>query len=484
MITLGLGRISQLLNPLFTTHPTLPWRAVHITGTNGKGSVAALISTLLDHLGYRVGRFTSPHLIDRWDCITVDRAAVAADTFLAAERHFWLRSASEDIRASEFEILTAAAFQIFTDERVDVAVVECGLGGREDATNVLRTQDVALSVLTKVGLDHTEFLGGTVEAIAAEKAGIFKRGVPVVLDRSNASTVVDVVEGRLEQLGWGNGGRDGIYVPSGDQGRELAAVVERLALAPHQAQNLHTAFAAFRCVEDSLAQSTRHPPHRSTPLSPKPSSEPRGGPADSIHGRVLENLVIEAHSSLPGRFQWLTLPPALLPVSLPPPPNDSTKTRILLDGAHNADSAAALAESVTKQLRGGTDPITWLLSVKADKDADSILGLLVQPHDNVVACSFGPVDGMPWVQALGAADLAVKAMAFTDGVVVVGDCDEDNGVVPPPIVRAIHTAVHLATKQDEHHPRLCIAGSLYLAGDVLRCIRDASMAGAPLDGPW
>ncbi|KAK5256123.1 folylpolyglutamate synthase, partial [Exophiala xenobiotica] len=207
MIKLGLQRISALLNPLFTTYPnTLPWKAIHIAGTNGKGSIASLISTFLSNSGYSVGRFTSPHLIDRWDCITLNQRVVERERFLAAEAKVRQRSESDNVGASEFELLTATAFELFTDAKVDVAVVECGLGGRLDATNVLRQGDVLVSVLAKVGLDHTEFLGDTVEKVAREKTGIFKAGVPVVVDGSNTPEVLDVVRERMAALGSSEGG--------------------------------------------------------------------------------------------------------------------------------------------------------------------------------------------------------------------------------------------------------------------------------------
>ncbi len=253
MITLGLQRITALLNPLFATHPVLPWRAVHIAGTNGKGSVAALISIFLGHLGYRVGRFTSPHIIDRWDCITINRAVVDRDKFLAVEKHFRERSTNGKIDASEFEILTATAFQLFTNEKVDVGVIECGLGGRQDATNVLRSRDVILSVLTKVGLDHVEDLGDTIEAITTEKAGIFKPFVPVVVDQSNEKAVFEAVTKRLKALDWDTDGAAGIYLSLEERRMEFAGAIGRLKLGKYQAQNLYTAWSAFRRAEQSLS---------------------------------------------------------------------------------------------------------------------------------------------------------------------------------------------------------------------------------------
>ncbi|EXJ58558.1 hypothetical protein A1O7_05985 [Cladophialophora yegresii CBS 114405] len=509
MITLGLQRITQLLNPLFTANPTLPWKAVHIAGTNGKGSVAALISTFLGHLGYRVGRFTSPHIIDRWDCITINRNVVDRAKFLGVEQHFRDRSLKEDIRASDFEILTASAFQLFTTENVDVAVIECGLGGRGDATNVLRACDVLVSVMTKVGLDHTEFLGHTIEAIAAEKAGIFKPGVPVVVDRSNAESVLDVVATQLKKLGWEErDGQAGVYNATEEQRRELDTVIRETSMARHQAQNLYTAWSAFRCAENSLGatharrQHPLRPGHATKAQNDHMNSDavPSPSPPESVMAS-LDRVIKEAQSSLPGRLQWLTLPGGLLPQALAEADADThtdteshspENARVLLDGSHNAQSAAALVDYIDTNVRpmqpGQPDlrgPVTWLLAVKNDKDVEAILSILLRPRDNVITCTFGPVDGMPWVKPMRASDLAAKARRFTDGVVKALPLPAPEDGIPHDkgddrdlhghnanayIANAIREAVRTAAAT---RGRVCVTGSLYLVGDVLRCVRNA-----------
>ncbi|KAJ9607721.1 folylpolyglutamate synthase [Cladophialophora chaetospira] len=476
MINLGLQRISLLLNPLFTAHPRLPWRAVHIAGTNGKGSVAALVSTFLGHLGYSVGRFTSPHLIDRWDCITINKNVVDRDKFLPVEQHFRDVSNDENIGASEFEILTATAFQLFTDEKVDVAVIECGLGGREDATNVLRSQDVILSVLTKVGLDHTEFLGDTIEAITAEKAGIFKSGVPVVVDQSNNMVVLEVVGKRLKELGQDEDEQKAVSSSREEEPLDFEMLKRRLRLGQYQVQNLYTAWSAFRRAEKAL--NILHAGRQPLPIRKTVRAS-------------LERLAVEAQSSLPGRLQWLTLPPPLVLPGLAPALHEAdsnnrqppSSMRVLLDGAHNVQSAKGLASFVNDNLRPQTSqltadfskPITWLVATKSDKDVDNILSILIKPHDNVVTCTFGPVDGMPWVKPMPTSALASKAEKLTDGT-VRSVLDKDEMTKEPLsdviVATALEEAIRIASLQGEG-VRLCITGSLYLVGDILRCVRNA-----------
>jgi dihydrofolate synthase/folylpolyglutamate synthase len=183
----GLERIVRLLSSL--GHPERSFPAIHVTGTNGKGSVVAMLAAMLQCAGYRVGRYTSPDVVDFRDRICVNGGWISEAAFAAAvERMASELFASGDL-PSQFEALTAVGFEHFRARSVDVAVVEVGLGGRFDATNVVAP---ILTVLTNVSLDHTALLGSTVAEIAWEKAGIAKPGVPMVIGKwcPNADAVV------------------------------------------------------------------------------------------------------------------------------------------------------------------------------------------------------------------------------------------------------------------------------------------------------
>ncbi|EFQ98842.1 folylpolyglutamate synthase [Nannizzia gypsea CBS 118893] len=188
MIELGLARISRLVPA-----SSLAWKAIHIAGTNGKGSIAGYLSSLLTAGGLRCGSFTSPHLVDRWDCITINERAVQESLFRHVEEQVKQRDASLGVGATEFELLTATAFEIFRQEQVDVGVVEVGMGGRLDSTNILPSESVLVSVIANIGLDHQAILGSTLAEIAAEKAGIMKPGVPCVVDGTNEEQVKGVM---------------------------------------------------------------------------------------------------------------------------------------------------------------------------------------------------------------------------------------------------------------------------------------------------
>jgi len=164
-------------------HPHQSYATVHVGGTNGKGSVSHTLAAILQECGYKVGLYTSPHLVDFRERIRVNGQPVSEAyvvDFVENERSFF-----EPLHPSFFEVTTAMAFKYFKDMQIDIAVVEVGLGGRLDCTNIITP---VVSVITNISLDHTQFLGDTLAKIAAEKAGIIKRGVPVVIGEANEET--------------------------------------------------------------------------------------------------------------------------------------------------------------------------------------------------------------------------------------------------------------------------------------------------------
>jgi len=164
-------------------HPHRQFRSVHVAGTNGKGSVSHTLAAILQSAGFRVGLYTSPHLVDFRERIRVDGQCVGEQFVVDfVERH---RTFFEPLHPSFFELTTAMAFDYFARQQVDIAVVEVGLGGRLDCTNIITP---LLSVVTNISLDHTQFLGSTTAQIAAEKAGIFKSGVQAVVGEADADT--------------------------------------------------------------------------------------------------------------------------------------------------------------------------------------------------------------------------------------------------------------------------------------------------------
>lgn len=410
MIELGLSRITRLLKD---TH--IPWRAIHVAGTNGKGSVCAYASAMLSAGKIKCGRFTSPHLIDRWDCITIDEQTVNERLFYEVEALVKAKDQKENIKASEFELLTATAFEIFSREKVEVGIVEVGLGGRHDATNVL--QEPTVTVITKIGKDHQSLLGDTLEDIAYQKGGIMKRGVACVVDGSNHSSVLDVLRNTAKDVSAG----PLLLVPSDtEHGNEVWSIACKASFEPHQQANVSLAIEAVKLF---LAQS-------------QPSLDPRSL-LSAIQSTVwrgrLESLSIEAITN--------------------------RKQAVLLDGAHNEQSAEVLGSYVDRKLREPTSSVTWLVGVSKGKDVLGLLSSLVRLGDNLIAVKFSPVEGMPWVSPQSPKAIVASARSLGK----LKQIEEGS--------RILADDLRLATKYANGGP-LVIAGSLYLVSDVLRLLRE------------
>ena len=209
-VHLGLDRMRGFMTALGNPHETVP--CIHIAGTNGKGSVAAMLEAILRDAGWRTGLYTSPHLVRLGERVQINRGILSESEIVHYVREMQpIASRLKDAEGasshpSYFEFMTAMAFLHFARQRCDIAIVEVGMGGRLDATNVITTPEV--SVITSIGLDHCDVLGDTLEKIAAEKAGIVKPGRPVVIGRlgesagavvrnvaaSNNSRVISVAE--------------------------------------------------------------------------------------------------------------------------------------------------------------------------------------------------------------------------------------------------------------------------------------------------
>ena len=177
-------------------HPHEKFRTIHVGGTNGKGSTSHTLAAILQSQGYRVGLYTSPHLVDFRERIRVNGVMIPKKrviSFVEQERSFF-----EPLHPSFFELATALAFQYFAEQKVDVAVIEVGLGGRLDCTNIIHPD---LSIITNISFDHIQFLGNTLPKIASEKAGIIKQGVPAIIGEAGEEDVRTVFEQEAEKVG-------------------------------------------------------------------------------------------------------------------------------------------------------------------------------------------------------------------------------------------------------------------------------------------
>jgi dihydrofolate synthase len=414
---LGLSRITRLIRD---HHCQLPWKAIHIAGTNGKGSTSAFLSGLLHHTGVPVGRFNSPHLIHRHDCITINEKTIDRGLFLELENEIKKRDTKAAIKATPFELLTATAFEAFAHEKVTIGVVECGLGGARDATNVLNADEVICSVITSISKDHQDVLGPGLKSIAREKAGIMKKGVPVLIDGIGEKSVQDVLKKQADLIGSPFFSRgDGLGLLGVDDLKD-PRLVDLSMNVGYQLRNLSLAYKAFQIVRENYPEIGRD-------VSPQEALE--------VAGKV--------RKSWRGRTEWISI--AAL---------TGRSNKVLVDGAHNPKAAMELRRYVSSQ--AGVDRcVTWIIAMSETKDVARTLKRLIRQGDRVVVTEFGPVDGMPWVKPSSVQTLQDVASRLTSKVRVSTSPDE-----------ALCEAVKI-TPEDE---LIVIGGSLYLVGDVLRML--------------
>ena len=332
----GLARTEALLAAAGRPHDRFP--AFHVAGTNGKGSVCATLEALLRARGLRVGKYTSPHLVDFRERITVDGEPIAEERVVEFVRR-WAPEC-ERTGATFFEASTALAFHCFAETAVDVAVVEVGLGGRLDSTNVIRP---VVAGVTAIGLDHAEWLGESLEGIAREKGGIYKSGVPAVV-------------GELDPE---------IRAQLAAQARAAGAASVRVVADECALENVRvvadgTAFdvrwrGERRALHTPLAG--RHQAHNAmTALVMLDAAGARYAPAPAEAAAALAGV------RLAGRFQRYG--------------------RYLLDVAHNPDGARVLAATVAAARPAR--PVTALFGVLADKDWRGMMDALAPVVDHFV----------------------------------------------------------------------------------------------------
>jgi dihydrofolate synthase/folylpolyglutamate synthase len=325
-IVLGLERMRALLDRLGAPDRALG-TIVHVAGTNGKGSTVALIAALTAAGGARVATYTSPHLSTLRERIVIDGALITEEAFVAAAEQVAAAGGDE---LTFFEQVTAIAMVAIAAANVDVTVLEVGLGGRLDATNVV---DAAIGVVTGVALDHEAILGNTIEAIATEKAGIFKPGRAAIIGASGEPAAVPVLAAIARSVG-----AHAMVIDDAS----VAAVPPVALGGAHQRRNAAAALAAIDQLE-SLGVVHVGAPARQRAL------------AEVRH---------------PGRFEILEV--------------DEGAQRLILDGAHNPHGALALATALRER---GEHP-ALILSVSADKDARAIAAALAPVVSEVIVTRY------------------------------------------------------------------------------------------------
>jgi dihydrofolate synthase/folylpolyglutamate synthase len=395
--TLSLDRVNRLLDRL--GRPDRAYRAIHIAGTKGKGSTAAMIESCLRAAGYRTGLYTSPHLHTFRERMRVDNEYISRETLaqLVDELEPHLQ-ATEGI--TWFEVVTTLAFMFYARSQIDVAVLEVGLGGRFDATNVVTP---IVSVITSLSMDHMNLLGNSIEQIAFEKAGIIKRHVPVI-SAPQTPEAMDVIR-RVARM---RGARVIVAGPSPQpspdaQGREWSLPL----LGAHQLINANVAMAALQVAhERGLA----------------------------INDEAIQHGL--ATVKWPGRLEVLSIDPL-----------------VVVDGAHNGDSAQKLATALREVFH--LDKWTLIVGISADKDIPAILDGLLPIAEHIIVTR--------------------ASNSRAANVETLGAQITDRGYEP---TKAVSVAEALEIALNDRSP-IIITGSLFTAADA----REAWFAriGQPLE---
>ncbi|GGP42868.1 bifunctional tetrahydrofolate synthase/dihydrofolate synthase [Saccharothrix coeruleofusca] len=414
----SLERIRLLVDLLGDPHESYP--VVHIAGTNGKTSTSRMVDALFTRVGLRTGRYTSPHLQLATERISVDGAPISPERYVEVYRdiepYVSMVDSRGDVPMSKFEVLTGMAFAAFADAPVDVAVVEVGLGGSWDATNVV---DGRIAVVTPVGIDHVEYLGGDLAGIAAEKAGIVKPGSIALLGPQQPAAEQVLLQrcAEVEATVARQGAEFGVLnrdVAVGGQVlrlQGLGGVYDEIFLplhGAHQADNAALALAAVEAFFGAGAQ------------------------------RQLDvEAVREAFASVtsPGRLERVRSAPT-----------------VLVDAAHNPHGAAALAKALDEEF--GFRKLVAVVGVMGDKDAAGILSAL-EPVVNEVVLT---------------ANSSPRAM---DPDLLAGEAipifGEDRMVVQPHLVDAVEEAIRLAEETDDgvvSGAGVVVTGSVVTAGEA------------------
>lgn len=360
-IRLGLERINRIVPA------KQPWIGVHVGGTNGKGSICTMLARLFRHAGISHGTFMSPAMPERHNGVTINGLYVNKRMYeleieqtLAAYKKAssrWTFATGEDPgELTPFELETAAAFRVFGKMHVKYGIVEVGMGGATDATNAMK--DKGVTVISKIDLDHQEYLGNTIEKIAQVKAGIMRPGVPCVVDHTNPPSVLEVLQKHAECIG--------TQISLTKKALPLLDDVDtaRFQLEDYEKQNLLCASLAFRQLFPSLELDL----NRLLATRPYPP-----GRKDSVFVTGLTNGV--------------------------------RTDPVFVDGAHNLLGAEALSSYVDGKIREGDKPVSWVMGLSASKSKPfaKVIEALVRPQDNFAFVEYqpGPNDPSPAPAELG-----------------------------------------------------------------------------------
>ena len=428
-IKFGLENISRIMSAFHDPHTAFP--SVHVAGTNGKGSTSALIASVLQASGFRTGLFTSPHLVSFTERIRIGGEEISeTDVIDLAGEVRGIVSGLQDFSPTFFEVVTAMAMLYFSKSKTDIAVMEVGMGGRLDATNIITPE---VSVVTAISYDHKEFLGPSLGDIAREKAGIIKKGIPVAVSGQEAEALHVLEDRALEQEAQ-------LFLYGRDFASELKKSdvsgirfdyhsVDGLAIrdlilplpGEHQMRNASIAIKAVELIKGRGL----------TPRSQRTLTTPHASPItyDSIREGI-------RNVRWPGRLEFI-----------------HDKPPVVIDGAHNPGAAIVLAQTLKKDFLKKYKKIIIILGIMKDKDIEGIMEPLLQVASETI--------------------LTAPAYSRSATPEKLADVARSLGFSTPRICRTVKDSINTAMRIAEdpafthdHPPLILISGSFYTIGEA------------------
>jgi dihydrofolate synthase/folylpolyglutamate synthase len=340
-IKLGLSNIRGLMSILGEPHSA--FKSIHIAGTNGKGSTASILASILKENGFRVGLYTSPHLTSFTERIKINNRKIYEDEVIKLTTRINNLIKDRDLKPTFFEFVTAMAFYYFALKRVDWAVVETGMGGRFDATNVI---DPDVSIITNVGIDHVEFLGGSIPEIAFEKAGIIKKGVPVITASGHPDAIREISE-------IANKSDSHLHIYDRDFRSKFLSM---------NAAGIHFDYYGYNDYKDLFLSITGKHQLHNVSLAIRACEILQNNGIDILETSIIEGL---KNVKLEGRFEIISLTPVMI-----------------LDGAHNPEAADTLCETINGVF--ADKKCIVVTGILKDKDAKGILKSLSRIADTMI----------------------------------------------------------------------------------------------------
>ncbi len=409
-IKLGLSNTLELMKLL--GQPQKSFRCIHIAGTNGKGSTASMIASILKEAGYTTGLFTSPHLISFTERIRINGQLISEKDAIELASGIRKSIADTDLNPTFFEFVTAMAFHYFACNNVDWAVIETGMGGRLDATNVVQPE---VTVITNISLDHCEFLGNTISDIAFEKAGIMKQGVPLITASQDP-----VVTNQLSEMATSL--NSVIHVYKKDFNGDLKDMSDRQITlnysGTNQYSNLEVPLTGAHQLDNACTAIRACEVLKAKGLSISAQSLERG----------LKRVNLE------GRLEW---------VSDSPP--------ILLDGAHNPEASRLLASSILEIFPD--KKIILITGVMSDKDIKETIEPLIKIADSIILTK-----------------AQYERAASSDKLRSIVSSLQESGLTYKPVstisTSSVSEAIDTAKKQCTEDSIILITGSFYTTGEA------------------